>query len=129
MTPQASGQWLVTYDIADKRRLTRVFKLLTKNGVPVQYSVFIVSANRTMIGSLMAKIASLIDRKDDDVRAYHLPERRWHISLGLAILPDGVLIQEQAPGGVSGLGSSPPRKSGKPAANLLSAFNFPGHAE
>lgn len=41
MSQQTPARWLVTYDIVQPRNLGRVFRLLKKNGVPVQYSVFL----------------------------------------------------------------------------------------
>jgi CRISPR-associated protein Cas2 len=92
MSAHAPARWLVAYDIADKRRLGRVFRLLKKNGVPVQYSVFAVRASSAQMGSLMVEVAQLIDAKADDVRAYCLPERSWSVTLGSAILPDDLWI-------------------------------------
>ena len=92
MSLNAQARWLVAYDIVDKRDLARVFKLLKKNGVPVQYSVFHVSASATQMGSLIVQLAKLIDAKTDDIRAYRLPENGWQVTLGSAILPEDLLI-------------------------------------
>ena len=87
MSQNQTAQWLVTYDIAHPRRLTSVFKRLKKEGIPMQYSVFAVDASATKMGLLMAALASLIDSKEDDVRAYRLPENGWRATLGDAMLP------------------------------------------
>lgn len=92
MSLNAQARWLVAYDIVDKRDLARVFKLLKKNGVPVQYSVFYVCASATKMGNLIVQLAKLIDAKNDDIRAYRLPENGWQITLGAAILPEYLLI-------------------------------------
>ena len=92
MSQNQTLAWLVTYDIADPRRLARVYKRLKKEGVPVQYSVFAVDANATKMGTLMAALAALIDSKADDVRAYRLPEDGWRAKLGEAMLPEDVWI-------------------------------------
>jgi CRISPR-associated protein Cas2 len=84
--------WLVTYDIADPRRLARVFKRLKKEGVPVQYSVFAVDASAQKMGILMAALTALIDSKADDVRAYRLPDNGWRATLGETILPEYLWI-------------------------------------
>ena len=89
MSQTQTVPWLVTYDIADPRRLARVFKRLKKEGVPVQYSVFAVDASAQKMGVLMA---SLIDKKADDVRAYRLPDDGWRATLGSAILPEDLWI-------------------------------------
>lgn len=92
MSVHAPARWLVAYDIADKRRLGRVFRLLKKKGVPVQYSLFAVRASHAQMGSLMVQLSKLIDGNADDVRAYCLPERAWSVSLGSAILPEDLWI-------------------------------------
>ena len=89
MSLTQTANWLVTYDIADPRRLAQVFKRLKKAGVPVQYSVFSVDANAMKMKMLVTQLAALIDPKEDDIRAYRLPERGWRATLGEAILPDG----------------------------------------
>ena len=69
----ARVRWLVTYDIADLRRLARLFKYLKKQGAPVQYSVFLVEASAMKMSNLIVQMAKLVDANADDVRAYHLP--------------------------------------------------------
>ena len=92
MSQNQTVPWLVTYDIADPRRLAQVFKRLKKEGIPVQYSVFAVDASATKMGTLMAALATLIDSKADDVRAYRLPEDGWRATLGEAMLPEDLWI-------------------------------------
>ena len=89
MSQHQTVPWLVTYDIADPRRLAQVFKRLKNEGIPVQYSVFAVDASATKMGTLMA---ALIDGKADDVRAYRLPEDGWRATLGEAMLPEDLWI-------------------------------------
>lgn len=93
MSQHQTAQWLVVYDIAQPRRLGRVFRCLKKEGIPIQYSVFALETTPMKIGQLMARLSQLIDKNDDDVRAYRLPADGWQTSLGAAILPAGVLIQ------------------------------------
>jgi len=91
MSHTANARYLVTYDIADKRRLSRLFRYLKKQGVPLQYSVFLVEASAAKIGVLMVQIAKIIDAKADDVRAYRLPDKGWQLTLGASILPEDLL--------------------------------------
>jgi CRISPR-associated protein Cas2 len=91
MSQNATASYLVTYDIADPRRLGRLFRFLKKQGLPVQYSVFLVDASATQMGTLMVKIAKMIHPDADDVRAYRLPENGWKVTLGASILPDDIL--------------------------------------
>lgn len=92
MAHHQQAQWLVTYDIANPKRLARVFKRLKKAGTPVQYSVFSVQSSAAGMGALMADLAHLINPREDDIRAYRIPEQGWRISLGAAILPDGIWL-------------------------------------
>lgn len=92
MSQSKTVPWLVTYDIADPRRLARIFKRLKKEGVPVQYSVFAVDASAVKMGALMSALATLIDAHADDVRAYRLPEDGWRATLGNTMLPEDLWI-------------------------------------
>lgn len=96
MSNHTTANYLVTYDIADPRRLGRLFRFLKKQGLPIQYSVFLVEASATQMGSLMVKISKMIHPTADDVRAYRLPENGWQVTLGASILPTDIL-----PGGPS----------------------------
>lgn len=91
MAQNDTARYLVTYDIADPKRLSRLFRFLKKQGLPIQYSVFLVESSAVKIGSLMAQIAKMIHKNADDVRAYRLPENGWQVTLGASILPDDVL--------------------------------------
>ena len=91
MSQHASAQWLVTYDIADPKRLGRLFRYLKKQGVTVQYSVFLVDASAAKMASIVIAMAQMIDAQEDDVRAYRLPAKRWQVTLGASILPEGIL--------------------------------------
>ena len=91
MAQNTAARYLVTYDIANPRRLGRLFRYLKKEGIPVQYSVFLVETSAVEIGHIMGRIARIINLDEDDVRAYRLPDNGWRASLGASILPDDVL--------------------------------------
>ncbi len=92
MSRHDTQNWLVSYDIADPKRLLRVHRALKKEGIPMQYSVFWIQASRVHMGAIMAQLAMLIDKREDDVRAYPIPTNVWRVSLGNSMLPAGVLI-------------------------------------
>ena len=92
MSLHQNASWLVAYDMANPRRLARVFKCLKREGIPVQYSVFAVTASNAKMATLMAHLSTLIDSREDDVRAYRLPENGWRATLGKSILPEGVWV-------------------------------------
>lgn len=92
MSQQQTAAWLVIYDIVDSRKRARVFKHLKKEGIPLQYSVFAVDASNAKMGALMAHLATLIDARKDDVRAYRLPENGWRATLGNDMLPEDLWL-------------------------------------
>jgi CRISPR-associated protein Cas2 len=92
MSRHDTQNWLVTYDIADPRRLLRVHRALKKEGTPMQYSVFWVQASRLRMEAIMAQLAGLIDKREDDVRSYPIPLNAWSVSLGNSMLPKDILI-------------------------------------
>lgn len=93
-TPQS---WLVTYDISNPKRLSRVFRALKKEGIPIQYSVFHVHTSQAKMGSIMARLGRLIDHQEDDVRAYRVPANPEQTTLGQAIIPTDVWQDDRQP--------------------------------
>lgn len=87
MALSAPRAWLITYDITDPKRLSRLHRFLRKHAVPVQYSVFHFEGSAARMGRLMAQIETRIDPRSDDVRAYQLPEQLSVDTLGRGTLP------------------------------------------
>ncbi len=77
--PDSTERWLVAYDIADPRRLQKVGRHMRKEGLALQYSVYLVRGNKVKIDMLLDELSALIDRRADDIRAYPLGEnvRIW----------------------------------------------------
>ncbi|MCC7414047.1 MAG: CRISPR-associated endonuclease Cas2 [Gammaproteobacteria bacterium] len=82
--------WLVAYDIRDARRLARLHRFLRREATPIQYSVFMLRASPTGAGNLAKAIEGKIDRGQDDVRIYRIPEPAQVFIRGRSMLPDGV---------------------------------------
>ena len=62
---------IVSYDIPDDRRRTRLHKKMKDFGVRVQYSVFECVINKKIIYErMMSTIAEVIDPVEDSVRVY-----------------------------------------------------------
>jgi CRISPR-associated protein Cas2 len=93
--------WMIAYDIRCPRRLRRVHAFLKAEAVPVQYSVFVTTANAQQLGVMRARLDDLIDGKVDDVRIYRVPQSPSLATLGRQGLPDGMLLL--AGGEVAGL--------------------------
>lgn len=92
MSHTEQRNWLVAYDIANPRRLGRVHRFLKGRAIPVQYSVFVFQGSQLELQHVLAGIASLISPDEDDVRAYHLPDRCEVAMLGKQFLPDGIVL-------------------------------------
>lgn len=84
-------RYLLCYDIADPKRLTRVHRFVSKRAAPLQYSVFIAEMTPFVLDRLLASVAALIKHMEDDVRVYPLPDRIRFATLGRSALPDGVI--------------------------------------
>ena len=65
--------YLVTYDISDNQRRTKVAKILEDYGDRVQYSVFEMELEGTdQLADLCNRLEQVIDRQKDGVRVYFL---------------------------------------------------------
>jgi len=64
---------VVSYDIADDKRRTRVAKKLKDFGVRVQYSVFECILEQEKIDEMKQEVARLLD-EEDSVKIYYLCE-------------------------------------------------------
>ena len=69
-------KYVVTYDIANDKRRTKLSDLLGKYGVRVNYSVFEIELNASKREKLLHEIElkKLINKKYDSLRFYHLCE-------------------------------------------------------
>jgi CRISPR-associated protein Cas2 len=63
---------VVSYDIPDDRRRTRVMKTLKDFGAHVQYSVFECDLDAREYERLRQRLKKLVEEKEDDVRFYTL---------------------------------------------------------
>ena len=88
------SDWIVCYDMKDRKRLARIFKFLKSQGIPIQYSVFLVHASSIAITQLEDRLCNLIDRNEDDVRIYAIPKCSKTVIMGQPLVPDGVLFGE-----------------------------------
>ena len=87
---KAPTAWLVCYDIAEPRRLARVWRAVREFGVPLQYSVFWARLDEIGLGNALGAIATRIGPRRDDVRLYPLPENVQITGLGCDVVPIGV---------------------------------------
>jgi CRISPR-associated protein Cas2 len=92
---------VVSYDISDDRRRTRVMKALKDFGAHVQYSVFECDLKAEDYRRMRERLAKLVDRKEDSVRFYvlcqeDLKKRRvWGVKRARPAPRDWYLISEK----------------------------------
>lgn len=92
MAIHAPKLFLLAYDIADPRRLARVHRTVKQQGIPLQYSLFLIADTPSVLDGLLAELDDIIDPRADDVRVYTLPARLDATSLGRQSLPMGVML-------------------------------------
>lgn len=86
--------FLIAYDVADPKRLTKVHRFLAGEALAVQYSVFVTMASERQIDRIRAGIEQRIDWRQDDVRIYPLPARCQAHLIGRQILPPGIVLAD-----------------------------------
>lgn len=63
----ARRHFIISYDISDDKRRTKVFKLLQANGDHAQYSVFLCQLNPAELARLRANIHPNLNMAEDQV--------------------------------------------------------------
>lgn len=85
-------RWIVAHDICDPKRLQRVWRYLHKEGVRLQYSVYLLKGGRAEIELVMQRLRELIDERTDDVRFYPLTDSTRIWGLGSQFDDDGITL-------------------------------------
>ncbi len=72
-------RYLVTYDICDPKRLSRVFKMLRGYGDHVQYSLFLCDLSKKDQIILKGKLDKLVHHEEDQILFLNLGnvDRNW----------------------------------------------------
>ena len=80
----AVHSWLITYDIADRKRLGRLHRFVKKHAIPVQYSVYATQQSVAGIGRLASDLRAYIKAQEDDPRMPAILEdgEAWEAWLG-----------------------------------------------
>lgn len=67
MNRSDTHRYLITYDIPDDKRRTRISKLLRSYGERMQYSVFLVDLHKSSLVRLTSDVEDLMDHQADSV--------------------------------------------------------------
>lgn len=81
---------IICYDICCPRRLGRIHRYLKRVACPLQYSVFLFTGTAPQLERCLARLSQIMDPREDDLRAYPLPERGYRMCFGKATLPEGI---------------------------------------
>ena len=79
MKSMSKQDFLICYDIADEKRVGKIGKLIEKNALRIQRSVyFYEQVSREELTALMEKVLTLLDEEADDLRVYTIRDKGIH---------------------------------------------------
>lgn len=84
--------YIVSYDIPDDRRRTKLAKVIKDFGDRVQYSVFECLLDRELLKKMEERIVRIINIKEDSVRVYALC---GNCEKAIAIFGQGEVCKEE----------------------------------
>jgi CRISPR-associated protein Cas2 len=83
---------LICYDVAEPRRLRRVFRELRDQALPVQKSVFFAELTAADLTELLERLAAAIEPAEDRLQVFYLQDPATARGLGLARPLGGALV-------------------------------------
>ena len=66
----STKNYLISYDIANPKRLQKIHRLISRQALRLQYSVYHIQCNKIQLNRLIQDIENRIHPKEDDVRIY-----------------------------------------------------------
>ncbi len=75
-------RYLISYDIGNPKRLSKIHRFLKKHAIPIQYSVFYAKLTIEERKQLLEALEQKINPKEDDIRCYPLAPKVKAISYG-----------------------------------------------
>lgn len=78
--------YLITYDISNDKRRTKLSELLDKYGIRVNYSVYECELNQSKLDKLLyeVELKKLLNKKYDSLRFYHIHQNSLARSFDVA---------------------------------------------
>ena len=71
--------FLICYDIADEKRVGKIGKLVEKNALRIQRSVyFYEQVSKEELTALIEKVLTILDVEADDLRVYSIKNKGIH---------------------------------------------------
>jgi len=76
--------FLICYDIANKKRLQKITRVIEKNAIRIQYSIFLLpKANKEELYNILDKVLKIHNKEQDDIRVYNIKNRGINLASGL----------------------------------------------
>ena len=90
-------RYLVTYDVSDDKRRTRIFETLRDHGDHAQYSVFFCELNAAELAELRGQLTEQVHHREDQILILDLGQAANPLEAGLqclgrAYLPPGRVL-------------------------------------
>ena len=83
--------YLICYDISDKKRLSKIAKIVEKKAFRIQRSIYLLdNASKKELYDLLDEVLEILNKKQDDLRVYIIKNKG--IRLGSAVDLDDPLI-------------------------------------
>ena len=76
--------FIISYDIANKKRLQKIAKILQKEAIRVQFSIFLLkNSSKEELNLILKKVLRVYNEKEDDIRVYKI--KNYGLHFGSAI--------------------------------------------
>lgn len=84
--------YIIAYDIADKKRLQKAHRYLRNIAVPLQNSLFLYTGSAQDLAHHFTELTAKLNRREDDVRVYPLHGKLY--CFGKPSLPSGIYLAD-----------------------------------
>ena len=84
--------YIIAYDICDKKRLSKVHRLVKEYAMSLQHSVFIAPFSSILLHEMIGRLKEVIKTSQDDIRIYPLSDSHQPEIYGNRKLPDGIFL-------------------------------------
>ncbi len=76
--------FILAYDIADSKRLRKIAKIVEKEAIRIQFSIFLLPKfTKPELLELLDKILKIYNENEDDIRIYKIKNKGINIASGV----------------------------------------------
>ena len=86
------NQYVIAYDIANKKRLVRLHRYLQQHATPIQQSIFLFYGSELQKMACITGALRLLNPKEDSLCCYRLPSQGRKLRIGAKLFPEGVFF-------------------------------------